>query len=96
MKDCLTVKILTVDRQIPVMECDTVLLPVADSTNGEFSGCYGIKKGHARTVFSLKDGELVLSDSGKSVLEAHISGGFAIVDQNEVSIMVDKIEEKVI
>ena len=60
MKDLLSVKFFTVDRQIPVIECDGIRLPIADKLN----------------IFS-----------------AHISDGFAIVENNEINITVDKVTE---
>ena len=93
MKDNLTVSFLTVDRQIPPMECDSVRIPVADSTKGKFSGFYGIKKGHARAVFALKSGTVTVAKDGKTVFTANISDGFAMVENNEINITVDKIEE---
>jgi F0F1-type ATP synthase epsilon subunit len=93
MKDSLTVKFFTVDRQLPPLECDSVRIPVADSSKGEFSGSYGIKKGHARAVFALKQGTVIVAKDGKTILTANISDGFAIVEDNEISITVDSIEE---
>ncbi len=93
MNNGLTVKILTVNRQIPAVECDSVRLPVSDSLNGEFSGYYGIKRGHARAVFSLKEGKITLTKGENTVFVAEISDGFAMVENNEVNIMVDRIEE---
>ena len=93
MKDGLTVKIITVNRQIPAIECDSVRLPISDSANGDFSGSYGIKKGHARAVFSLGKGKIIMAENGNTVFTAEISDGFAMVEENEVNVIVDKIEE---
>ena len=91
MKDVLTVKFFTVDRLIPAMECDSVRLPVSDNISGSFSGSYGIRKGHAKAVFSLKEGKVILFSNEKTVFEADISDGFATVENNEVCITVDSI-----
>ena len=93
MENHLTVKFFTVDHQIPDMKCDSVCLPVSDNANGEFSGSYGIKKGHARTVFSLKSGKVTVTSDGEQIFTANISDGFAIVENNEVRITVDRVEE---
>ena len=93
MSNVLTVKFFTVNRQLPATECDSVKLPVSDSTKGEFSGSYGIRKGHARAVFSLKAGKVILTSADKTVFEANISDGFATVENNEVCITVDSIDE---
>ena len=93
MKDVLTVKFFTVDRHIPDLECDSVRLPVSNSIKGDFSGSYGIKKGHAKAVFSLKAGKIILTSNEKTVFEADISDGFAMVENNEVCITVDSVNE---
>ena len=94
MKDALTVKFFTINGQIPDMECDGVRLPISDNMKGEFSGSYGIRKGHARAVFSLKAGKVILTSDGKNVFETDISDGFATVENNEVIITVNSINEQ--
>ncbi len=96
MKDVLTVKFFSVDRHIPEIECDSVRLPISDSIKGEFSGLYGIRKGHADAVFSLKSGKAVLTCNEKTVFEADISEGFATVENNEVCITVDGINNLIL
>ncbi len=93
MNDVLTVRFFSVNRRIPDMECESVRLPISDNIKGEFSGSYGIKKGHARAVFSLKAGKVILTQNGKTVFEADISDGFATVENNEVNITVDSVNE---
>ena len=93
MKDVLTVKIFTVGHRIPDMECDSVRLPISDNVKGEFSGSYGIRKGHANTVFSLKAGKIKLTANEKTVFEADISDGFATVENNVVCITVSDVKE---
>ncbi len=93
MDNHLTVKFFTVECQIPDIKCDSVRIPVSDNSKGEFSGTYGIKKGHARAVFSLKAGNVIVNADGKQIFSANISDGFAIVENNEVRITVDKVEE---
>lgn len=94
MGNYLTVEFFTVDRRIPDIICDGVIIPVSDSAKGEFSGSYGIKRGHASAVFSLKEGNVTLNKDGKQIFSAKISGGFAIVENNEVRITVDSVEEQ--
>jgi F0F1-type ATP synthase epsilon subunit len=94
MKDLLSLKLFTVDHQIPVTKCDSIRLPIADKLNGEFSGYYGIRKGHTKAVFSLAEGEVIATLNDEAVFSAHISNGFAIVENNEVNVTVDKIVEK--
>lgn len=94
MENHLTVRFFTVDHQIFDIKCDSVCLPVSDNSKGEFSGSYGIKKGHARAVFSLNAGKVTVNADGEQVFSANISDGFAIVENNEVRITVDKVEEE--
>lgn len=93
MKDTLTVKLFAVDRTFAPMECDDVQLPIQDSLDGTFSGSYGVQKGHAPAVFSLKAGLLQLLCSGKMLFQANISDGFATVENNEVCITAESIQE---
>ena len=93
MENYLTVKFFTVDRQIPEIKCDSVCVPVSDNSKGEFSGLYGIKKGHAKAVFSLKAGNVAVKKDDEQIFLASISDGFAIVENNEVRITVDRVEE---
>ena len=91
MNDVLNVSFFSVEKQIRDIKCESVRLPVADSINGDFSGFYGIKKGHAKAIFSLKAGTVVLNSDEKAVLSVDISDGFATVENNEVSINVDSV-----
>lgn len=93
MNDILTVKFFTVNSRVADIECDSVRLPVSDSVNGKFSGLYGIRKGHAKAVFSLKEGTVILSSNEKTVFQADISEGFATVENNTVCIAVNSISE---
>lgn len=93
MENHITVKFFTVDRRIPDIKCDSVCIPVSDNSKGEFSGLYGIKKGHAKAVFSLKAGNVTVNADGEQIFSANISDGFAIVENNEVRITVDRVEE---
>lgn len=94
MNDKLTVNFYAVDRQLPAMECDSLRVPVSDSVNGDFSGYYGIRKGHTRAIISLKNGDVTINEGGKTIFTAEISDGFALVENNVVSITVDSVKEK--
>ena len=93
MSDLLTVKFFTVNQQTPDIKCDSLRIPISDKINGEFSGYYGIRKGHAKAIFSLKAGKITAILNDKEIFSANIPDGFAIVENNEVSITVDKITE---
>lgn len=91
MKDKLLLNIYTVDSAYENIECDSVILSIADSSDGSFSGSYGIKKGHAETLFSLKKGKTLAFLKGETVLSAETDDGFAMVKNNTVNVTVDSI-----
>lgn len=93
MENYLTLKFFSIDSKIPDIKCDSVRLPVSDNAKGEFSGSYGIKKGHAKAVFSLKEGKVTAWVEAEQIFSANISTGFAMVENNEVRITVDSVEE---
>lgn len=86
-------KIITVDTQLEKDGCDYITLSIADDKKGGFSGSYGIKKGHARAVFSLKEGKVTAQRQGEIVFSAETSSGFAVVEGDVVTITVDRAEE---
>ena len=93
MSDSLVLKIFCVDRQLEVNDCDCVLLSIAEDAKGRFSGSYGIKKGHAKAVFSLCEGPLTARKNGETVFSAEISDGFAAVENNTVSVTAYSVKE---
>ncbi len=86
--------LFTPHKQFPSVECDTVKLNIVDSVSGEFSGSYGIKKGHARAIFSLAEGEVSVSLKGDEIFSAKCEGGFATVENDDVRVSVHGIKEK--
>lgn len=94
MKDNLTFTLFTPKGQLACVECDSVRLNIADSASGEFSGSYGIRRGHAKAVFSLAEGRISVIGNGQEIFSAECSGGFAIVDNNEVRVTVDGVKQK--
>ncbi len=95
MNDSLTLKMITVDRQIEIGDCDSIRLNIADDKNGKFSGSYGIKKGHARAVFSLSAGTVNAYKNNELVFSAETSDGFGMVEDNTVSLTVDSVKESI-
>ncbi|MBQ3137570.1 MAG: hypothetical protein IJB74_08845 [Clostridia bacterium] len=86
--------LFTPHRQYPSFECDSVKLPVADSVSGKFSGSYGIRRGHAKAVFALTEGKIIVSFAEKEIFSAECDGGFATVENDEVRVTADGIKEK--
>ncbi len=85
--------LFTPHRQLHTLECDSVKLPIADSVSGKFSGIYGIRKGHAKAIFSLAEGKLSASLNDKEIFSAECNGGFATVDNDEVRVVADGVKE---
>lgn len=85
--------LFTPHRQFTTLECDSVKLSIADSVNGQFSGSYGIRKGHAKAVFSLAQGEITASLNGEKIFSAKCEGGFATVENDHIRVVVDGIKE---
>ncbi len=85
--------LFTPHRQFPSLECDSVKLSIADSVSGKFSGSYGIRKGHAKAVFSLAKGKISVSFNEKEIFSAVCSEGFATVENDEVRVTVDGVKE---
>lgn len=93
MRDKLTFTLFTPHRTLAPLECDSVRLCIADSVSGEFSGSYGIRKGHAKAVFALASGVISVSLDGKEIYSVECEGGFATVENNEVRVIADSIKE---
>lgn len=93
MKDNLSLTIFTVDRQIEIPKCDNIRLNIADDIKGKFSGSYGIKKGHANTIFSLSAGVVTAYTGDKLILSVETSDGFGIIEDNTVRLTVNSIKE---
>jgi F0F1-type ATP synthase epsilon subunit len=86
--------LFTPHHQFPSLECDSVKLNIADSTDGKFSGSYGIRKGHANAVFSLSDGIITVGLNGQKIFSAECGSGFATVENDDIRVVVDSADEK--
>lgn len=84
--------LFTPHRQYETLECDSVKLKIADSTDGRFSGSYGIRKGHAKAIFSLTEGRISVSLSGREIFSAECQGGFAKVENDDIRVVADGIK----
>lgn len=85
--------LFTPHQKFDTLECDSVKLPVADSVSGKFSGSYGIRKGHSKTIFSLAGGKIVVGFGGQEIFSAECGEGFATVNTDDVRVVVDSIKE---
>lgn len=85
--------LFTPHRQFPSLECDSVRLNIAESVSGKFSGSYGIRKGHAKAIFSLAEGKVSVSFKGQEIFTAECQGGFATVENDEVRVTTQGVKE---
>lgn len=90
MSEYLSLKVITPEKEYVYEKCDSVKFCVSDNEKGKGGGNYGIRKGHAKAVFSLDNGELKASLAGKTVAEGVTSTGFATVEENVVTVIVDE------
>lgn len=89
MENDLKLKIVSpggVDKEI---SCNSVRLTVCDGEKGNEGGSYGIHKGHEKAIFVLDKGEVSAYSDGKLVYKTKVSGGFAAVDLNVVTVLPD-------
>ena len=85
--------IATPKGSILPIECDSVHLNICEDIKGKNGGNYGIRKGHAKALFSLEKGDVTALLNGKTVYSATTTKGFATVDNNVVTVVVEEIIE---
>lgn len=73
---------------VPI-ECDSVHITVAEDKNGKQGGNYGIRKGHVNSVFAVKQGTVTALLNGETVFTAETGKGFATVDKDLVTVIVE-------
>lgn len=85
----MTLRLLTptgVSAQTP---CDSVQLTIRDGADGQGGGLVGIRRNHAPAVLALGEGTILAELDHKPVFRANVSGGFASVDNNIVTVITD-------
>lgn len=90
-KNKLFLKVVTPEGQFCFIECDSVIFQISDDMNGRGAGSYGVRKGHAKSVFSVCAGNLAAYDDGKTVLSAEIADGFALMDSNTLTVTTEYV-----
>ncbi len=90
MEKELTLKVLSPAAETATLACDSVNLTVCDNSQGKGGGSYGIHKGHTSALIALGKGAIFAKKDGKEVYRAEVSGGFATVDSNTVTVTVEK------
>ena len=88
----LKLSVVTLAGTMEPIECDSVQLNVADNAEGKGGGSYGIHKGHIKSLFSLATGTLTALKNGETVLKAATGDGFATVQNDTVTVVVNQFE----
>ncbi len=92
MSEALSLKVITPEKQYIYENCDSVNFCVSDNCKGNGGGSYGIRKGHAKAIFSLDEGKLSALKNGTVIVQSNASSGFARVENNVVTVIVDKFK----
>lgn len=87
----LKLTVITTDREPISVECDSIHLTVKDNEKGHGGGCYGIRYGHENAVIALGKGPLEAFEDGKSILKLDCSEGFARVEREKITAVIEKI-----
>lgn len=84
----LTLIILSPEGERARVECDSVTVFARDDARGEGGGSVGIRRGHIPAVIALENNSRVTAKSAGSIVSEHIvSGGFARVKDNTVTVI---------
>ena len=90
----LTLSVVTLAGTMEPLECDSVQLNVADNDQEKGGGSYGIHPGHIKSLFSLAAGPLTAYKNGETVLNATVGDGFATVQKDRVTVVVNQFKTK--
>ncbi len=85
----MTLRLMTPSGLSEEIPCDSVQLTQRDSVAGYGGGLVGIRTGHAPAVIALGEGPVQASLGAKIVFHASVSGGFASVLDDVVTIITD-------
>ena len=89
----LILNIITPEAAPSPVACDSVHLTVCDDGQGKGGGSYGIRPGHTKALFALDAGPISAFRGGTRVLSGRTGGGFATVDGDAVTAVVENFEE---
>ncbi|MBQ7094907.1 MAG: hypothetical protein IJN80_00430 [Clostridia bacterium] len=92
----LSLKVITPQGVLGPFECDSVHLTISDDLSGKGGGSYGIRPGHTKALLSLQEGPLDADLEEQCVFFAKAGSGFASIEQNIVTVVVEtcQIESK--
>ncbi len=89
----LTLKVITPTGATDNISCDSIILMIADSRESDGGGLYGIRTGHADSLFATDKGKIIAKKDGKTVFEEEYGAGFADCKNNTVTVITEKITE---
>lgn len=87
----LTLRLLTPSGVAASVECDSIQLVMRPDTEGQKGGLVGIRRDHTASVLALDRGPVLASREGLPILRASVSGGFASVQDNVVTVLSDDV-----
>lgn len=85
----LMLKIVTPEGAHGPVPCDSIHLTVSDTPQGKSGGSYGIRPGHTKAILTLDAGGITAFLAGEPVLSGRCSRGFATVEQNTVTAVLE-------
>lgn len=85
--------IVTPDEAPIHADCDSIRVTLSDDEKGRGGGSYGIRVGHTKTILSLSEGPVTAYQGGACILQRTCSAGFARVEDNVVTVVVEAAEE---
>ena len=88
----LILKLVTPEAALEPVPCDSVHLTVCDDAKGKGGGSYGIRPGHTKTLFALDAGPIRAFLDGTCIFSGRTGGGFATVDGDAVTAVVESFE----
>lgn len=91
----LSLIIATPKGSLQPIKCDSVHLTVSGDAKGRKGGSYGIRQGHVNAVFSLERGTITALLNGDTVFSANTSKGFAAVNQDTVTAVIENYEKNI-
>jgi F-type H+-transporting ATPase subunit epsilon len=77
-------EIITPDKKVYSGEVDAVKLPGAE-------GSFGILKGHAPIIATLKKGTVKITDTKKHIENVEINGGVVEVLNNKIIVLAENV-----
>ena len=86
----LELRIVSPEGELAELECDSVHMIMPDDSTGHGGGSIGIRHGHQDAIIALAAGNVEAYMDEKKIFSQEIEGGFAIVKDNKVKVLIDK------